>query len=606
MANGKFQSSLYSGAGTGYRRYIEVIWSSTNNVSNNTSTITWHAYVRSPDSGTTSYVYAKGVAVTINDSTTTLIGNTAQPTYKDQSIGSGTTTITHGSDGTKTVSVSIKAQFYTYGTDNSTYSGNIKLTTNPVYSLSVSSDSGSSISVIRTSCAGYGTTGAISAGTNKLCKGDIIKISASTSSGYTLRYLVVNGNNYSSGNSLTVGTSISVASASQILSSIVGATSANIGSVSTITVTKSNSSYYHSLQYSFGSLSGYIKADGSLSSTESKFNQTSVAFSIPTSFYAQIPNASYGVCTITCRTYSSSTSSSIIGSATTCTFSAYAPGSSSRPIVTGSVVDIDPVTTILTGDNTKLVRYRSTVECTISATPVNSSTITSLSINGYTPSNNKKVFTGVSSTQYKFEAIDSRNYKTSYTATPTMIAYIGLTCNPVIYRPSPSDGSIVMTVTGNMYRGSFGAYSNTLTIKYRYKESGGTYGSWTTISSGITYGASSYKIDTPFSFGNSFDYLKEYIFQIQATDGANNAVLSTVTKTITVKSGIPIFDWGKNDFNVNVPLMLNNVNILDIIYPIGSVYMCDGANLPSSISNIGTWTSITTGISGVYGWKRTA
>lgn len=50
--------------------------------------------------------------------------------------------------------------------------------------------------------------------------------------------------------------------------------------------------------------------------------------------------------------------------------------------------------------------------------------------------------------------------------------------------------------------------------------------------------------------------------------------------------------------------MLNNVNILNIMYPVGAVYMHGGSELPEEISHIGNWTSIATGIHDVYAWKR--
>lgn len=152
---------------------------------------------------------------------------------------------------------------------------------------------------------------------------------------------------------------------------------------------------------------------------------------------------------------------------------------------------------------------------------------------------------------------------------------------------------------------------HTLTLQYRYKESGGSYGSWQPVAStNIMFGTSTYRSSTAISVGDAFDYHKDYVFQVKATDGGTvngtTYTLSTVTKTITVKRGIPVFDWGGNDFNVNVPLILNNVNILNIMYPIGAVYMHSSSTLPTAISDIGTWASVTTDISDVYAWKRTA
>lgn len=222
-----------------------------------------------------------------------------------------------------------------------------------------------------------------------------------------------------------------------------------------------------------------------------------------------------------------------------------------------------------------------------------------------------KTYSGVSATSFSFSATDSRSYSASTTKTPTMVSYVQLTCNPVLSRPTPTGSSIVMTFSGNIYRGSFGACSNTLTLQYRYKESGGSYGSWQTVAStNIVYGTSSYRSSATMTLGEEFDYHLDYVFQVRAMDGGTvdgtTYTLSTVTKTVTVKRGTPVFDWGENDFNVNVPLMLNNVNILNIMYPVGAVYMHSSSTLPTAISSIGTWTSVTTGISGVYAWKRTA
>lgn len=223
-------------------------------------------------------------------------------------------------------------------------------------------------------------------------------------------------------------------------------------------------------------------------------------------------------------------------------------------------------------------------------------------------------------TSFVFQTTDSRGYSNSATVRPTVINYIALTCNPLISRPTPTGDKIVMTVSGNVYRGSFGAYTNTLTLRYRYKESGGSYGSWQTINASLlTLGTSSYRSTSEIeltaypatdengeTINPGFGYHLDYDFQVQVYDGAGGYTLSTVNKYVTVNRGIPVFDWGENDFNINVALMLNNVNILNIMYPVGAVYMHSSSTLPTVVSDVGTWTSVTTGISGVYAWKRTA
>lgn len=606
MASGKFSSTVYKAAGSGYYRYIEVVWSSTNDTANNKSTITWDAYSRSPDSSTTSWVMAKNIVVTINGTATTVVGSSAIKTYKDGRLGGSTITVSHGSNGKKSVDVSITAQIYVYGATNSSYSGSITMSPNPVYTLSMSAGTGSNITVNRTACAGSGGTGNLSAGTKKLYHGDTLKITFTPSSNYAINAHTVNGSTFTSGNTHTVSGNVTVAATATPLKSVIGATDANIESNSTITVTRYNNAYTHSIKYTFGSATGNIVT---------KSTQTSISWTVPSEFYAQIPKSKTGTCTLTCETFNGNTS---LGSST-CTITVTASSAKCKPTVTATVADTNATTKALTGNAATLIRYKSTALCTLNATPKNSATISSLSIAGSAVTGTTsggvttatKSYSSVSTTSFKFIANDSRGYSTEVTKTPTMVAYINLSCNPVLSRPTPTGSSIVMTFTGDIFRGSFGACSNTLTLQYRYKESGGSYGSWQTVAStNIIFGTATYRSSSTISVGDEFDYHKDYVFQVRATDGGTVGgtayTLSTVTKTITVKRGIPVFDWGENDFNVNVPLMLNNVNILNIMYPVGAVYMHSSSTLPTAISGIGTWTSVTTGISGVYAWKRTA
>ena len=452
---------------------------------------------------------------------------------------------------------------WAYGSTSYTATGTAKLT------LSISAGTGSSITVNRTSSSVGLATGNLSNGA-VIYKNDKLKISFAANTNYALATHTVNGSTFTSGNTHTVSSNVSVVSTATVLASAVGATNANIGSTSTITVTKYNSSYYHSLQYSFGSLSGYIKADGTTSTSEVKFTNASVAFSVPTTFYAQIPSAKTGTCTITCRTYSSSTSTTVLGTAKTCTFTATASESACKPTVNGTVVDTGTVTTALTGDSSKLIRYKSTAQCTISATANNSATISSKSINNSTPTNDVKTFTGVSEQSFVFKATDSRGYTGSKTISPTIIPYVVLTNNPIISRPSPTSTTLQLSISGDYYRGSFGAVSNTLKLWYRYREVGtSAWSNWTTIStSNLSYGSNSYYTSSPIAISGTYDYQKAYEFQVIAQDGTvvvngETKVLTSVQKTVNVPRGIPVFDWGANDVTFNVPIKIGNTTLTE-------------------------------------------
>lgn len=534
-------------------------WTATQDQSKNQSTISWNIK-GSVSSGWIVYselsVKINGTSVYYRDA------SNHTNTYNGTQLASGTKTLTHAADGTCSFTVNIGAGIYNWAI-NETGSGSFTLNAHTVYSLSTSSGTGSSITVSRTS-SGYASTGNLSNGA-RLYKGDTLKITFTPSTNYAISTHTVNGSTFTSGGTHTVSANVAVVATAQVLASSVGATNAYIESNSTITVTKYNSSYYHSLQYSFGNLSGYIKSDGSTSSSEVKFSQASVAFHVPSSFYAQIPNAKTGTCTITCRTYSSSTSTTVLGNATTCTFTATTALDWCVPTVNGTVVDTNSTTAALTGNSSTLIRYKSTAQCTISATAYNSATISSKYINNVAPTNNVRTFSSVSTTSFVFKATDSRGYTSSKTVTPTMIAYINLTCNPIISRVTPTGGDVVMSVSGDYYRGSFGAYSNTLTIRYRYRLSTtSTWGSWTTIpSTSYTIGTKTYSTGSAISLGDSFNYRQSYIFQVQAYDGANGTTLSTVTKTITLQRGVPVFDWGENDFNFHVPIKIGDTQLTE-------------------------------------------
>lgn len=415
-----------------------------------------------------------------------------------------------------------------------------------IYTLTTSAGTGSSITVSRTSSGGSGSTGALSNGVS-LYYEDKLKITFSAKNGYKLNKHTVNGSAFTSGNTHTVGKNVTVNATATALASTISATNANIGSNSTITITKANTSYTHTITYSFEGLSGTIC---------SKSSDSSISWTVPTTFYAKIPNAKTGKCALTCDTYSGSTK---LGS-NTCTITVTAKG---NPSVTGTVVDTNATTIALTGDSSKLIKYMSTAKCTLTATAKNSSTISSAKIDGATVTNGgAKSYTNVDKTSFLFSATDSRGYSSSVAVNPTVIPYVKLTCNPVITRPEPTGSEIVMTISGKVFGGSFGACSNTLSVKYRYKKSSeSTYGSWTTLESSsysITGSTSTYKTTSAISVGTDFDYNTSYDFQVMACDGGavddTDYTLSKVTANRTVKRGIPVFDWGENDFNFNVPV----------------------------------------------------
>lgn len=345
------------------------------------------------------------------------------------------------------------------------------------------------------------------------------------------------------GNGWYVNSSKTIALTTIPRASTIGATDANIGSNSAIAIDKKASSYTHSIKYEFGSLSGYVTSSGGVSTSEVKFSASSVSFKVPTSFYAQIPKAKTGKCKLTCTTYSGSTK---IGDAQTTEFTVTAAESLCKPQVSGILIDSSSQTVNLTGNEYVLVKYFSDAACTISAEAKNSATIVKKKIGGVEVSGNSRTIFDVETNSVTFQATDSRGYSTQVTVERTMVNYVRLTVNAQLTRKDPTSGNALLQVKGNYFNDSFGQVDNTLEMWYRLAKSGESYGSWVQVFP--TLDGNTYTLSVDLS---GLDYLSSYSLQVRAEDK-----LISKTVTVTVSQGIPVVDWGKDDFRFNVPFLI--------------------------------------------------
>ena len=250
----------------------------------------------------------------------------------------------------------------------------------------------------------------------------------------------------------------------------------NIGTNTTITITRDNKAYTHTLKYSFNGATGTIVT---------KTTATSYVWTPPAStFYSKIPGKTSGYGTITCETYNGNT---LIGT-TTAGFYAYTVRSVCEPTVSGTVVDTNQATIALTGNSSVMVRYLSKPKCTLSATAKNSATIETIQIEnpvGLVATTSPFTFDTVYSDEFRFKATDSRGYsKTTTVKASNMIAYdpCYFDKTPIATRTESTSTTATATLTGYCFKGSFGSVSNTLSVKYRYKTSNGTYGNYVNLS----------------------------------------------------------------------------------------------------------------------------
>lgn len=353
--------------------------------------------------------------------------------------------------------------------------------------------------------------------------------------------------------------------------SSVSCTTANIGSNATITISRASSNFTHTLSYGFGSLSGTIAT---------KTSSTSVNFALPTSFYAQIPNAQRGWGTIHCDTYNGST---LIGSSS-CTFYATCNESACKPTISGAAVDTNATTIALTGSNAKFVKYYSNASVSSSASARNSATLSSQKITcgSKSISSSSGTINGVDSGTFAFSATDSRGYTTTQTLNKTLINYVKLTCT-IASQAASTSGVAKINVSGNYWNGNFGAVANTLTIQYRYKTNDGAYSAWTNSTDAITKSNNTYSSVVSIS---GLNYLNSYTFQARAIDK-----LATVVSNAQPTKTKPVFDWGESDFNINGDLSVNGDTTIQGAVMCRELYVGNAQiDYVLQVTTVGDWT----------------
>ena len=329
-----------------------------------------------------------------------------------------------------------------------------------------------------------------------------------------------------------------------------GVTSTNgyIGSPITITIASPSNQLTHTLTYSFGSLSGTIATKTTL---------TSVSWTLPSSFYNQIPDAISLTGTIYCETFSGTTS---IGT-TSCQFTASVDKTSCAPILTPTVKNISTDHVALTGNANTFIRYESMAEYAINAVAQNGATIVSQSITC-----GSKVITDlpqgviddVPSAIFIFRAVDSRGLVTEKTINKFIVQYVLPTCNQEVTSElvNETQTHVTIKIFGNIFNGSFGAVNNTMTLQIRYTDDDGNWGEWIDLPdiANDNFDGNTYTVELS---GGDFDYNKNYLIQSRVTDKLHT--VQSASYSIRVR---PVFDWSKEDFNLNVPFRMNDQTIL--------------------------------------------
>ncbi len=286
---------------------------------------------------------------------------------------------------------------------------------------------------------------------------------------------------YNSAFSWSGSASVKLSAIARATQPAVSSVSVDMGSEITINMPRAVGSFTHTLTYNFGSLSGTIGSGLGTSKT----------WTVPLTFANQIPSATSGKCTITCKTYNGST---IIGTKTIA-FTAAVPGGI-VPAINNISYD-DP--TGYAGKYGGFVIGKSKLKVSVSAGGVYGSKIQSYSIkaNGKTLTANNAdfgIYTG--GTAVTATVIDSRGRGIGSTAkipSQAILSYTAPTVSVSVQRCN-SDGTadnagayMKVSVSGNITALNS---KNGKSFELQYKKS--VESSWTKHSaytSGYTYTA---------------------------------------------------------------------------------------------------------------------
>lgn len=228
-----------------------------------------------------------------------------------------------------------------------------------------------------------------------------------------------------------------------------------------------------------------------------------------------------------------------------------------EPVLNPTVKDINSITLAMTNDNQIVVLGYSNLDFMVNAVARKGATIVSQTATCGTQKKTTRAgaFVGATSGIITFTATDSRGITSTRTINLQTVNYVKVSCHQDVRLNE--DGTVSITLSGDYYNGSFGEYDNTLKLEIRHTQDDGTMGSWVNLTPlGYEVSGNTYTLDYTAS---GFDQSGTYEFQSRATDGITSA--TTDEQSIT---WFPVFDWGKNDFNFNVPVYAPELSVDDI------------------------------------------
>lgn len=367
---------------------------------------------------------------------------------------------------------------------------------------------------------------------------------------------------------------------------------------------------YYTIEYEFGDLTGVIK-----DKIYPRDVPATITWKIPMAFSKQFLYATSKTGKlISYYTYSGKKEVNY-----TSTFVAKI-ADDAKPEIKSTVATTDAISLQLSGNTSTIISGVSNVQIHLSAAPTPGAYTKDKWCqnlpNYYSDrQGTTQTFIGHNNGVFRFGATDTRNRSAVKTITLAAIDYRSPTISIDGIEINTS-GVATIDISGTWFKGSFGKVSNDITVSYRYKaNSSSSWGSWTTIPNVTKNDDGTFSVTVT---KNGLSYTETYNFEARVQDAIN-----TVSSKEYIAKSLPVFDWSSDDFNFNVPVSVlaptdsnnpttkqyvdnqlgglrNTVNtltekfasIIDIVYPVGSIYMSVNATDPSKLFSGTAWEKL--------------
>ena len=274
--------------------------------------------------------------------------------------------------------------------------------------------------------------------------------------------------------------------------------------------------------------------------------------------------------------------------------------SDAAPEVSCVARDTNPDTVTLTGNSNRLIKGHSNIGYTITATPKKRASITKykFSVGSQTLTTSDDTVYNADSATISYSATDNRGHVIGGVRVMDFVDYVDISCNQTakISLLGETQAQIDITVEGNYYNGSFGNYDNEFQLECRYKENNGEYGNWFSL---LEAGTPSFEGYNKYSHSTTItvpNYNSTYTIQCRAKDSLTTQETSEYKLRL-----VPVFDWGEEDFNFNVPVKIKNEPIGDFVKFIPKVNGWQLKVYSSGIVEMWKRIEITTNVSTAWG-----